>query len=291
MKPSYSILLLISFMPLLVQSQEDDEVSKNTYAKLGIVRMVTRKTDQPSRKNELEQTVTTESFFDRLGRLVRTEEDACNNCGSVQSYDSLNGKLVYVYQSRQSGYREYFYLYETNPRRTTVEQCNNGEADQCITFLYEYDEENTERVYQSYESFHLKRDTSKQTKRFYRIYNDREFAKTLTKETFFSPEGQKEETRFFKAGSFHYALLYEYDEPGRLTKIWHFNGKIKQLYQVCERNESGQIVTWKTYKPCIGDPLHALSQPSVNNYEYDDRGLLVKMSSTRTTVEYTYFTE
>ncbi|MDO8367760.1 MAG: hypothetical protein Q7T20_13245 [Saprospiraceae bacterium] len=76
-----------------------------------------------------------------------------------------------------------------------------------------------------------------------------------------------------------------------MTRTWNFDGKIKQLYHEVERNEIGQLITWKSYTISTGDPLHILREPNIQTYEYDENGLLIKTISKNITTEYAYFTE
>jgi hypothetical protein len=166
-----------------------------------------------------------------------------------------------------------------------VETCTKGE-ESCLTYWFDYDEENTERMYKETSNRHLKYDKANHM----RLQFTRESSKQLVWEVFYSPEKLLEETKKYSDGKLYYSLLYEYDEQGRRKNTWRQTGANKQLYETFEYNEKGRVATRKTRIDFVNS-LYPEKNFLLSTYEYDENGLLIKSTSGTTTKEYSYFTD
>jgi hypothetical protein len=260
-------------------------------ARLGIVRMVSTRTNLSSDARESGRDVTTETFFDSLGRAIIYKNDACNTCGTVNKFDSLTGLIAYSRFEWPGGVRETYHKYDDQKRRVHTETCESQKQD-CDIHVFEYDEDNAVRTFKMVQKKHLKRDTMKHSIHFFNLYMVKKDEKELVQERFFSPEGQLEESRTYRDGKFQNASLYEYGPDGNPVRIWNFDGKTKILSNEMEHNTKGQVITQKTYllAPEIQTTSPAIPLIEQTN-EYDANGLLVKTITNKAIIEYRYFTE
>lgn len=276
----------------------------------GIKRMVVATTKLATKDREADRTWTNESFFDDLGRTILTTNDGCTECQTVYEYDSITGLVAYSKKTMPNGFLENYMEYDSvtklvtysrnitqhelsesyteyddQNRRTVVETCTKGE-ESCLTYWFDYDEENTERMYKETSNRHLKYDKANHM----RLQFTRESSKQLVWESFYSPEKILEETQKYRDGKYDYSLLYEYDEQGRLKNTWRQTGTNKQLYEAFEYNEKGRVSSRKTRVDFVNS-LYPEKSFLLNTYEYDEIGLLIKYISGTTTKEYSYFTD
>ena len=292
MKRLLLTMLFASLVLINAEAQkEQNNFQSDELVRMGIVRMVTREVIQPYVQNKPEEIKISETFFDAKGRIVRIENDDCNECITVQEYDTLTGRVSYVSNTRRNSFGKVFFKYDDLSRRISAEYCKDRQEDACQLYTYVFDEEDKARVYYTLHKRQTSVDATKKPKRFHRIYSENEAKTQLVQENTFTPKGQIAEIRYLQDEKFEYGWTYEYDSQGKLSKIWYFDDKIRQVRQENLRNEDGRVMTRKTYGYSPGDPDHTLSEPSLQTFEYDEDGLLIKTSTAKTTTEYTYFKE
>ena len=293
MKSWITISLGLYFAPCMGQTQIllQQEPQADILARLGIVRMVSTRTNLSNDARGSGRDVITETFFDSLGRAIVYKNDACNTCGTVNKFDSVTGLIAYSRFEWPGGVRETYKKYDDLKRCVFTETCESQKQD-CEVHIFEYDEDNTARMYKMVQKRHLKRDTMKQSFHFLNLYMVKMDEKELVQERFYSPEGQLEESRVYRDGKFQNASLYEYGPDGKPNRVWSFDGKTKILSNEMEHNTKGQVITQKTYllAPEIQNTSPAIPLIEQTN-EYDANGLLIKTITNKAIVEYRYFTE
>ena len=260
------------------------ETQNQLIAQLGMQRMVTKFSTISSTRAPYVSRIQ-ESFFDTLGRITRTTSDICSDCSTVYEYDSLSGLVVYTRVVTQYDVTESFKEYDAKHRPSVIETCNPKDPS-CIVSWFEYDEDQTERMYKAESKARLKYDKVNRT----RLKQGWETQSELAQESSFNADGQLEETKCFEKGRYHHSLLYQYDNKGRCIKIWSvFNG-LKRLYTSVEYNGKGQIIGTQTpyFK---GNPILLDYELVPKTYEYDSRGLLLKSITSNSVRQYYYFTK
>ncbi len=285
-------MLVIFFAPILLTFNANAqitnlEISENQgalIAQLGIVRMVTTYSTTSSTRAPF-ITRTQESYFDTLGRITRSKGDLCAECGTAYEYDSLSGLVSYTREVSADDVTENFKEYDAQDRPSAIETCNSKEPS-CITYWFEYDSAQTQRVYKTERTTRLGYNKANRT----RLKHTWQTKQELIQESVFSPEGQLEETRFYEKGEFSHSLYYEYDLQDRLVQTWSVYNGIKKLFAAIEYNEKGQISLTKTAH-FRGSPVMLNFELYTKMYEYADNGLLVKSGISTNIREYTYFTE
>ena len=283
-------LFILIFLPKDVNAQwENSTYRQDTIiARMGIGRMITV-FFLASTARESARIITTETSFDSFGRSVKSVNDVCHMCVTIMKYDSATGLVAYNRSETQSEVVENYTAYDAKKRRISTENCISNN-EECELHKFEYDDDNTERMFKIINRKHVKLDTAKNSTHFLGLYSLRKEEKELVQERFFSPEGQLEEIRYYRDGKFLHSSIYEYFEEGRKIRIWHFDGKTKRISNEKERNENGQIISSIRYFLTVTDPL--LKQESIiQSYEYDANGLLIKSTAGSKVAEYSYFTD
>jgi hypothetical protein len=284
-----SVFLILQLLVFQANAQQFNalEPSENQgalLAQLGIVRMVTTYSTTSSTRAPF-ITRTQESYFDTFGRITRSKHDLCDECGTVYEYDSLSGLVSYTRETSADDVTENFKEYDAQQRRSAIETCGSKEPS-CITYWFEYDSAQVQRVYKTERTTRLGYNKANRT----RLKHTWQTKRELIQELFFSPEGVLEESKFYEKGEYSYSLFYEYDLQGRLTQTWSVYNGIKKLFAAIEYNEKGQISLTKTAY-FRGSPGMLNFELSTKTYEYADNGLLVKSGTSTNIRKYAYFTE
>lgn len=284
-------LFILMFLPKDVNAQwEESNGQDSLIAKMGIVRMLTHTVTSSSSARESTRFINTETFFDSLGRTVKSVNDFCKLCGTIIEYDSVTGLVSYKRTVWQTRFVEIYYEYDTKKRRSSIETCYS-DSKECELNIFEYDDDNTERLYKIVKRRQIKLDTARHSTRFLRLYSVREAEKELVHEKFFSPEGQLEEIRYYRDGKLQNSLIYEYNHEGRSVRKLDSDGKIYKPPSEVDPLKISTVAKSK-YLPTAGGPL-LIRKPGifVLPYEYDVNGLLIKAIIGNSVAEYSYFTD
>lgn len=252
--------------------------------------MLTHTVTSSSSARESTRFINTETFFDSLGRTVKSVNDFCKLCGTIIAYDSVTGLVSYKRTVWPARFVEIYYEYDTKKRRSSIETCYS-DSKECELNIFEYDDDNTERLYKIVKRRQIKLDTARHSTRFLRLYSVREAEKELVHEKFFSPEGQLEEIKYYRDGKLQNSLIYEYNHEGRSVRKLDSDGKIYKPPSEVDPLKISTVVKSK-YLPTAGGPL-LIRKPGifVLPYEYDVNGLLIKATIGNSVSEYSYFTD
>lgn len=232
----------------------------------------------PARRGSTGKTVLVETFYDEKGRLEteeRTDNIAAATIRTEFSYDSISGQMNYILRTGGPTKKEAFAQYDEQSRLLEIVQCEEGNS--CHVRHYVYDEDGAEQVYIPRQTIELQFGKGEKPKTLFGISAEDKLKDELARERFFDPEGNLEETRFYKNGIFTVGWIFEY-ENGQKAKIRAYNDTEKKLSQDYEYDEEGRLVTEKTYLWVVGSKLmpYPEAEPGVTRFEYDDKNRLIK---------------
>lgn len=312
---------LLSALPQTTHAQYAEGERGALFARLGIRRMVVNETHyarQTSVTNRIAGSNSnreTETFFDSLGRTVLFLNSDCPECETVFEYDSLSGKLAYEYKLQANKhYSETYHEYDARGRNTLSETCSDGRDETCKTSIYKYEGDTICRRYAVVERLHLRFNTQRNSDDFLRLRSNEEEELELQKEDFYHPDGKLRETKTYKKSAWSSTTRYVYDdkgllieeywtnqlhaqkiseyvydEHGRRTETWiRENAKRKWLQNEVVYNKQGRIEEARMYN----DP--EMTPPGIpkvfsTTYTYDADGLLVRLETDNSLLQYFYF--
>lgn len=220
-----------------------------------------------------------ESFYDPSGKLVEEEQIGGIETATIRTsfgYDSIFGRMNYIVRTGGKVKQEAFAQYDKQGRLSEIVYCEEDKP--CQVRHYNYDEDNTERLYISRQAVELQLGKGEKPKTIFGISAANTQKDELVRERFYNPEGKLEEVRVYSNGKLTKGWQFEYDVSGRLSKAWAFNSNNKKLASTSEYDEAGRLKS-EVHFVWVDDAKITPYEDGgkVNNFEYDAQNRLVRI--------------
>lgn len=219
-----------------------------------------------------------ESIYDPSGKLVEEEQTGGIETATIRTsfgYDSVFGRMNYIVRTGGKVKQEAFAQYDERGRLSEIVYCEEDKP--CQVRHYDYDEDNTERLYISRETVELQFGKGEKPKSIFGISGASKQKDELVRERFYDPEGKLEEVRVYSNGKLTKGWTFEYDASGRLSKAWAFNSYNKKLASTSEYDEAGRLKSEVHFVWVDDAKITSYEEGGrVKNFEYDAKNRLIR---------------
>jgi len=236
-----------------------------------------------------------ESFYDPSGKLVEEEQIGGIEAPTIRTslgYDSIFGRINYIVRTGGKVKQEAFAQYDGQGRLSEIVYCEEDKP--CQVRHYDYDEDNTERLYIARQTVELQLGKGDKPKTIFGISAANTQKDELVRERFYSPEGKLEEVRVYSNGKLTKGWTFDYGVSGRLSHVWAFNSNNKKLASTSEYDEAGRLKS-EVHFVWVDDGKITLYEGGgrIKNFEYDAKNRLVRIEENNSGFskiqEFTYY--
>jgi len=236
-----------------------------------------------------------ESFYDPSGKLVEEEQIGGIEAPTIRTsfgYDSIFGRMNYIVRTGGKVKIEAFAQYDEQGRLSEIVYCEEDKP--CQVRHYDYDEDNTERLYIARQTVELQLGKGEKPKTIFGISAANKQKDELVRERFYDPEGKLEEVRVYSNGKLTKGWTFDYGVSGRLSHVWAFNSNNKKLARTSEYDEAGRLKSEVHFVWVDDAKIHPYEDGGkVKNFEYDAKNRLVRTEQNVfgyiKTQEFTYY--